>query len=108
MNRVGGGGEVGAAAAAEGEYKGKKRHTSGHNCSNGLHYKMAAKFLWKKNGPKPESKKNTDESTWLMRYSFDTANSLEVNIKVGSRECGLNAVSDDGKISELSLKKKYS
>ena len=66
------------------------------------------KISVEKNGPKPESKKNTDESTWLMRYSFDTANSLEVNIKVGSRECGLNAVSDDGKISELSLKKKYS
>ena len=68
----------------------------------------AAKFLWKKNGPKPESKKNMDESLWLLQKSITTASSLDVNMKVGSRDCGLSATNEDGKISELSLKKKYS
>jgi hypothetical protein len=66
-----------------------------------------ANFLWKKNGPKPVSTKNTDESCWLLHTSITTANSLEVNFKVGSREFGLSA-NDDTKISELGLKRKYS
>lgn len=66
-----------------------------------------AKFLWKKSGPKPQSKKNLDEPYWMLATSITTANNLEVNIKAGSREFGLSSTADDYKISELSLKKRY-
>ena len=68
-----------------------------------------AKFLWKKSGPKPTSKQNFDQTYWMLATSFTTANNLEVNFKIGSREFDLCSTSpDEYKISELSLKKRYS
>lgn len=65
-------------------------------------------MLWKKNGPKPVSKKNLTESSWLMKASVVTPNNLEVNFKAGSREFGLDSEYKEGKISEVALKRKYS
>ena len=68
----------------------------------------AAKFLWKKNGPKPEANKKLDETSWLLGTTLNlAANNLDVTFKAGSRDYGLSASNADGKISELSLKKKY-
>ena len=68
----------------------------------------AAKFLWKKNGPKPESNKKLDETSWLLGTTLNlAASNLDVTFKAGSRDYGLNASNANGKISELSLKKKY-
>ena len=66
----------------------------------------AAKFLWKKNGPKPEANKKLDETSWLLGTTLNlTANNLDVTFKAGSRDYGLSASNAEGKISELSLKK---
>ena len=55
------------------------------------------------------SKQKFDQTYWMLATSFTTANNLEVNFKVGSREFGLSSTSpDEYKISELSLKKRYS
>ena len=69
---------------------------------------MAARFVWEKNGPKPVSKKNLQESCWLVKSTVCTPNNLEVNFTAGSREFGLNAEQIDGKISESALKRRYS
>ena len=68
----------------------------------------SARFVWKKNGPKPVSTKNLEESCWLIKSTVCTPNNLEVNFKAGSREFGLNSEQVDGKISELTLKRRYS
>lgn len=83
---------------------------SKNNGSAGSSSKDSAKFLWKKGGPKPASRKNVDDtSLWLLQSSHTTANNLEVNFKVGSREFGLSASSErENKISEVALKRKYS
>ena len=73
-----------------------------------LSVKMAARFVWEKNGPKPVSKKNLQESCWLVKSTVCTPNNLEVNFTAGSREFGLNAEQIDGKISESALKRRYS
>ena len=69
---------------------------------------MAARFVWKKNGPKPVSSKNLQESCWLSEQTVCTPNNLEVNFKAGSREFGLSSEQKDGKISEVALKRRYS
>ena len=69
---------------------------------------MAARFVWKKNGPKPVSKQNTGDSCWLVETTVCTPNNLEVNFKAGSREYGLSAEQRNGKVSEVSLKRRYS
>ena len=67
-----------------------------------------ARFVWKKNGPKPESTTTTAESTWLVKTCVVTATDLQVSMKAGSRDFGLNATYEENRVSELSLKKKYS
>ena len=63
--------------------------------------------MWPKNGPKPTSKKNVAEDTWLMTTSLRTANNLEVNMKAGNRDFGLNTAFKENKISESLLRRKY-
>ena len=65
----------------------------------------AANFVWKRGGPKPVSKKNLQETTWMIRSTVVTPNNLEVNFKAGSREFGLASDYKENKLSELSLKK---
>ena len=66
-----------------------------------------ADFIWQKDGPKPVSRKNTTESSWLVQSSIKTPGGLQVNFKAGSREFGLSEQYLENKISEVALKKKY-
>ena len=68
----------------------------------------AARFVWRKNGPKPVSKTNLSSDSWLIKTAICTPDNLEVNFKAGSREFGLHSEYTEGKLSELSLKRKYS
>ena len=85
-----------------------RRQTDNHCHQHTMASTTAAKFLWKKNGPKPEANKKLDETSWLLGTTLNlAANNLDVTFKAGSRDYGLSASNADGKISELSLKKKY-
>ena len=68
----------------------------------------AARFVWRKNGPKPASKTSVESNTWLVKTAICTPDNLEVNLKAGSREFGLHSEYVENKLSELALKRKYS
>jgi hypothetical protein len=57
--------------------------------------------------PNPSPTRSSTKPAGLGTTLNLAANNLDVTFKAGSRDYGLNASNADGKISELSLKKKY-